>query len=272
MKEFFFLAGMQRSGATVLSSILNQNLDLWVSPASPLFRMMVTQSQSHNELENIDYNRSAAIDDTIATIPHAFYQDKSAKYIIDKNLNWTSSTGVEVITKYITKNVKIICPVRNVLDVLTSFDTIINAHPDSKNNQMDEQVLATTFADKPLADRRADFLMQHDKDVSLSLKFMKHATLPQFRHLFHFVEYDDFISNPEQEINKIYDFLEIKKYNHEFENIEDSSGISENSLTGIKNLHKIRPKLEKKSRRPEDVFLPETLRRYSGLEFWRELR
>jgi hypothetical protein len=101
---------------------------------------------------------------------------------------------------------------------------------------------------------------------------MKHAAMPQFRHLFHFVEYDDFISNPEQEINKIYDFLEIKKYNHEFENIEDSSGISENSLTGIKNLHKIRPKLEKKSRRPEDVFLPETLRRYSGLEFWRELR
>jgi sulfotransferase len=272
MKEFFFLAGMQRSGATVLSSILNQNLDLWVSPASPLFRMMVTQSQSHNELENIDYNRSAAIDDTIATIPHAFYQDKSAKYIIDKNLNWTSPTGVEVIAKYITKNVKIICPVRNVLDVLTSFDTIINAHPDSKNNQMDEQVLATTFADKPLADRRADFLMQHDKDVSLSLKFMKHATLPQFRHLFHFVEYDNLTTNPEKEINKIYDFLEIPKYNHEYQNITDSSGISRESLTGIKDLHTIRPQVQKLSKRPQDVFLPETIKKYSGLEFWRELR
>jgi hypothetical protein len=106
MKEFFFLAGMQRSGATIISQILNQNPDIWVSPASPLFRMMVTQSQSHNELENIDYNRSAAIDDVIATIPHAFYQDKPAKYIVDKNLNWPSPTGVEVITKYITKNVE----------------------------------------------------------------------------------------------------------------------------------------------------------------------
>ena len=262
---------MQRSGATIISQILNQNPDIWVSPASPLFRMMVTQSQSHNELENIDYNRSAAIDDVIATIPHAFYQDKSAKYIIDKNLNWPSPTGVEAITKYITKNVKIICPVRNVLDVLTSFDTIINAHPDSKNNQMDEQVLATTFADKPLADRRADFLMQHDKDVSLSLKFMKHALIPEYRHLFHFVDYDDFITNPEKEINKIYDFLEIKKYNHEFENIVDSSGISRESLTGIKDLHTIRPKVQKVSKRPQDVFLPETIKRYSGLEFWRNI-
>ena len=271
MKEFFFLAGMQRSGATVLSSILNQNPDMWVTPASPLFRMMVTQSQSHNELENIDYNTSAEIDNVIATIPHAFYQDKSAKYIIDKNLNWPSPQGVEVITKYITKNVKFICPVRNVLDVLTSFDTIVNAHPDSKNNIMDEQVLATIDTDKPLADRRADFLMRHDKDVSLSLNFMKHAAIPEYRHLFHFVEYDDLINNPEKEINKIYAFLEIEKYNHKFTNIKDRSGISEKSLTGIKNLHKIRPKLEKKSRKPEDVLMPETIKRYSGLEFWREI-
>ena len=265
------MAGMQRSGATIISQILNQNPDIWVSPASPLFKMMLTQAQSHNELENIDYNRSAAIDDVIATIPHAFYQDKSAKYIIDKNLNWPSPQGVELITKYITKNVKFICPVRNVLDVLVSFDTIINAHPESKNNQMDEQVLATTFPDKPLADRRADFLMQHDKDVALSLNFMKHALVPQYRHLFHFIDYDDFINNPQEEINKIYAFLEIENYNHEFENIKDVSGISENSLTGIKHLHTIRPTLEKISRRPEDVFLPETIRRYSGLEFWRAI-
>jgi len=262
---------MQRSGATILSQILNQNPDIWVSPASALFRMMVTQTQSHNELENIDYNRSAAIDDTIATIPHAFYQDKSAKYIIDKNLNWPSPLGVEIITKYITKNVKFICPVRNVLDVLTSFDTIINASEDSKNNQMDEQAIAQTFGNQPLADRRAEFLMRNDKDVSLSLNFMRHATRPEYRHLFHFVEYDDFTNDPKKEIDKVYDFLEIKKYNHEFENIKDVSGISENSVVGIKNLHKIRPTVQKVSRKPEEVFLPQTIARYSGLEFWRNI-
>jgi hypothetical protein len=158
-----------------------------------------------------------------------------------------------------------------VLDVLTSFDTIINAHPDSKKNQMDEQVLATTFADKPLADRRAEFLMRHDKDVSLSLNFMKNALVPEYRHLFHFVDYDNFVTDPEKEINKIYEYLAIEKYNHEFENITDSSGISRESLTGIKDLHTIRPTVQKISRRPEDVFLPETIRRYSGLEFWRNI-
>jgi hypothetical protein len=101
---------------------------------------------------------------------------------------------------------------------------------------------------------------------------MKHATLPQFRHLFHFVEYDDLTTNPEQEINKIYDFLEIPKYNHKYQNIVDSSGISRESLTGIKDLHTIRPQVQKLSKRPQDVLLPETIKKYSGLEFWRELR
>ena len=82
MKQFFFLAGMQRSGATVLSAILNQNPDVWVSPASPLYRMMSTQIQSYNELENKDYNRDTAIDNVIKNIPHNFYADKQVKYIM----------------------------------------------------------------------------------------------------------------------------------------------------------------------------------------------
>jgi len=85
------------------------------------------------------------------------------------------------------------------------------------------------------------------------------------------MEYENIITNPKAEVDKIYDFLEIPKYNHVYENITDPSGISENSLTGIKNLHTIRPNIQKKSRNPQNVLLPETIRRYSGLEFWRNI-
>jgi hypothetical protein len=100
---------------------------------------------------------------------------------------------------------------------------------------------------------------------------MKHALIPEYRKYFHFVDYDDFVADPKKEIEKIYAFLEIENYTHEFENVKDVSNISEDSLTGIKHLHTIRPTVQKISRRPEDVFLPETIRRYSGLEFWRNL-
>lgn len=243
---------------------------MWVTPASPLFRMMVTQSASYNDLEHVDYPRTEAINNVMSSIPHAFYADKEAKYIIDKNLNWSGPIGVEMIVKYITLNVKIICPVRNILDILVSFDTIINSNPSSKDNLIDKLVLEDTLDDEPMADRRANWLMRHTGDNPIALQFMKAAKNPDYRHIFHFVDYDDLTTNPEQEINKIYDFLEIEKYNHKFENIEDPTGISKKSFTGINNLHKIRPKLEKKSRKPEDVLMPETIQRYSNLEFWKQ--
>ena len=271
MKEFFFLAGLQRSGATIISQILNQNPDIWVSPASPLFGMMKSVFESHYSPEYVDYQRPDAMAEVLHRMPHAFYNDKSAKYVIDKNLNWPTPIGVEIIARYVSANIKIICPVRNILDILTSFDTIISAHPDSANNQIDQAVLTNTPANKPLADRRADLLMQQDKDIFACLHNMKHALIPEHRKMFHFVDYDDFINNPQEEINKIYAFLEIENYNHEFENVKDISGISEDSLTGIKHLHTIRPTIQKISRRPEDVFLPETIEKYSGLEFWRNI-
>jgi hypothetical protein len=262
---------MQRSGATIISQILNQNPDIWVSPASPLFTMMKQTFEIHGLPEYIDYQRPEAMAEVMHTMPQAFYFDKPQKYIIDKNLNWPTPIGVEMLARYVTRNIKIICPVRGILDILASFDTIINAHPESANNQIDQAVLNNTFPDKPMADRRADLLMRQDKDIYACLHNMKHALIPEYRNIFHFVDYDDFVKDPKKEIEKIYAFLEIENYTHEFENVKDVSGISENSLTGIKHLHTIRPTIQKTSRRPEDVFLPETIRRYSGLEFWRNI-
>ena len=271
MKEFFFLAGLQRSGATILSQVLNQNPNIWVSPASPLWQMMKHVHEMHGAPEYVDYPRPQAMVETLYHMPRAFYHDKQAKYIIDKNLNWPSPIGVEMAAKYITNKVKIICPVRNILDILVSFDTIISANPESKINTIDQKVLLETAANRPLADRRADWLMQEGRDIFACLHHMRHALIPEYRHLFHFVEYDDFINDPEKEIAKIYAFLEIESFPHEFKNVEDVSGISQDSLTGIRDLHTIRPTISKTSRKPEDVFLPETINKYSGLEFWRAI-
>ncbi len=186
------MAGLQRSGATILSSILNQNPDLWVSPASPMLQMMINATQTFDSFEHKDYDRGNAISNAIAAIPQNFYYDKQANYIVDKNLNWTSVNGVEVAHRYINQNIKIICPVRDILDILVSFDTIINAHPESQQNAlMDKEVLLETFPDKPMADRRADWLMKFGNDIMRCINNMKHAINPEYRHLFHFVEYDD---------------------------------------------------------------------------------
>ena len=270
-KKLFFMAGLQRTGATLLSSILNQNKDMCVPPASALLQLMVKQTEAYDAPANIDYPRTDSIANVIKITPYAFYADKDAKYIIDKNINWTSPHGMHVIQTYISDNVKIICPVRDIIDILVSFDTIINAMDDKSSVIMDRLVQSETLADKPMADRRADWLMKENNDISMCIHNMKLAANPLYRKMFHFVEYEDIINNPKAEVDKIYDYLEIPKYNHSYENISDDTGISENSITGIKNLHTIRPDIHKTSRNAHTVLLPETISKYSKLEFWRNI-
>lgn len=272
MKKIFFLAGLQRSGATLLSSILNQNPDMLVTPASPLFRLMAAQNTIYNTAENEDYRVDENITSVMIQTPQLFYKKSDAKYVIDKNLNWQTPFGLSLASQYISDSPKIICPVRSIPEILTSFDSIITSVDDNKNNRIDANVANETIPVGEFADRRANWLMRHDKDIPICLDGMKLALNPELRHIFLFVEYEDLISEPEKQIQRIYEFLEIEQFEHEYQNIVDPSGISEESpVTGIKYLHRIRPKIEKKSKNPEDVLSPDTIRRYSGLEFWRNL-
>ena len=271
-KSFFFLSGLQRSGATLLSSILNQNPDIWASPASPLFRLMAAETATYDTAENIDYDRKDGIARSIAHTPLAFYADKEAKYVIDKNLNWQTANGISLIRTYMSERPKIICPVRAIPEILASFDSIITGVDGNEANAIDAAVMRETVPVGNLADRRAEWLMRHDKDIPICLNGMKLALNPELRDMFLFVEYDDLVSDTEGQIKRIYEFLEIEPFEHEYQNIVDPTEISENSpLTGIRHLHKVRPKIEKKSVNPEDVLSEDTIRRYSGLEFWRSI-
>ena len=271
-KSFFFLAGLQRSGATLLSSILNQNPDMWVSPASPLFRLMVAETSIYDSAENLDYDRKDGIAQAIARAPHAFYADKEAKYVIDKNLNWQTPNGVGLMKTYMTEKPKIICPVRSIPEILASFDSIITSVKGNEENAIDAAVMRETVPVGSLADRRAEWLMRYDKDITICLNGMKLALNPELRDMFLFVEYNDLVSDTEAQVKRIYEFLEIEQFEHEYQNIVDPTEISEDSpITGIKHLHRVRPKIEKRSVNPEEVLSKETINRYSGMEFWRSI-
>jgi hypothetical protein len=267
-KEFFFMAGLQRSGATLLSSILNQNPDIYCSPSSPLFPILADAQKSYRLPQNKDFDRSAGINSVLKNIANNFYSDYNQHNVIDKNHWWTTPIGVDSINNYITQDIKIICPVRDIVEVLASFNTIIEKNKDkNKDNAIDLGALEFTHPDKDMSDRRADFLMMPNQDIATHLFGMGFAKQPEFRHMFHFIEYNDIVGNPEKVLNDLYDYLEIEKFDHVFEGLKTE--LPSESITGIYDLHKVNPKIEKRSIDPKNIFSEETLRKYSGLEFWR---
>lgn len=273
-KNFYFIAGLQRSGGTLISAILNQNPDVWAAPTSPLLGMMQTLTETFDTQQNQDFDRSLDIVNTLKGIPQNFYESRHETNIIDKNHWWSTPDALNVVHKYIQEDmsqIKVICPVRNILEILASFNTIIEKTPESiGNNNIDKGALRFTAPDLSPADRRAEFLMMPNQDVQTHLFGMRQANNPKHRHIFHFVEYDNLVADPKTEIDKIYDFLGIEKFEHDFNNLKSQE--KPDSSTGMYNLHTVRPSIEKKSVDPTSVFSPEIIQRYSNMEFWRNIK
>jgi sulfotransferase len=270
-KKIFFMSGLPRSGGTLLSSILNQNPNIYSSPTSPLLQMLFEFEKCFNFNNSLNFDRNDALTFVLKNISKNFYSDQNKKYIIDKHHSWADTKAVELISKYITEDIKIICPVRDIVEVLASFNSIIEKNIiKNKNNFIDNNVETYTYPDKPMPDRRAEVLMMPDKDIAAILYGMSFAKNPKFRHMFHFIEYNDIVANPKKVLDDLYDYLEIEKFNHIFEGLE--SNIPAENTIGIYDLHTIRPTIERNSVDPKSVFSENTIRKYSGLEFWRDLK
>lgn len=273
-KNIYFIAGLQRSGGTLISAILNQNPDIWAAPTSPLLPMLIELSPVFDGQSNQDFDRSLDLTNVLKGVPQNFYQSRHEKNILDKNHAWSTPDAVDIISKFIVEDInkiKIICPVRNILEILASFNTIIEKTPESVgNNNIDRGAINFTAPDLAIPDRRAEFLMMPNQDINTHLYGMRQALKPKLRHMFHFVEYNDIIEKTKETMDGIYDFLELEKFNHTFDNLQSQE--KPNSSTGMYNLHTVRSKVEKKSINPEEIFSPEVIRKFSNLEFWRDIK
>ena len=126
-KTYFFESGLPRSGSTLLSAILNQNPDLHCGAISPVLEVMYyTEQYFEGSEQALAYPKPDQHHKIISSVIDNYYSDRNEKYVIDKCRAWTNN--VDRIKKYITKTPKILCPVRDVLEILASFIEMI--HPD----------------------------------------------------------------------------------------------------------------------------------------------
>jgi sulfotransferase len=269
------MGGLTRSGGTLLSAILNQNPDIHVSEVSPICDLTYKVNQLFDY--STEYNACPFENrriNVLKSLIDNYYYDIDAKYIIDKQHSWTTEYNISMIKSLYTDNVKIICPVRNVLEILSSYITLLKKN---KNNIsfIDREILkfgAFNVSEDELNDLRCDWLMSKHGTLRSQLMSLEYCLNYDHKNMILFVEYDDLVSNPKKEINKIYNFLEIKHFNHNFKEISYTSSSLDNEVYGISNLHSIRKKIKKTSPKIEEVLSKKTIEKYKNLEFWRNIK
>lgn len=273
-KTFYFMAGLPRSGSTLLSSILNQNPKFYSGPSSPVLGAMfaVEQNFMDNELYH-GYPKPDQVREIIGNIPHHFYSDVQQPVVFDKNRAWTAR--VPYIEGYIGEQAKILVPVRRIDEILTSILTMIHRNPFEEGqpriNFVDEQLIKT---DVPINDlNRCMYLLGEGGIVYESLNAIMEGFTQNMNDKMHFVDYDDLVNSPKETMENIYDFLEEEFYDHDFESISNIHREDDLITYGLSDMHEVRSKVKKTSPSPASVLPEEIIDLYkenrTRLEFWK---
>ena len=273
-KKYYFMSGLPRSGSTLLSTLLNQNPNLHSGPSSPVLGAMYT-AHDHvltNELY-IGFPKPDCANKIVGSIIDGWYSDVKKPIVIDKNRAWCAR--VPFIEGYIKpEETKIIVPVRKVDEILASFLTMIHRNPyeegQPKINFVDEMLIKR---DSPLNDENRCQLLLGDGGILYdSLNAIMLGFEEGHRDKFHFVDYNDLMSDPQGELDKIYEFLGEESFEHSFDNLENPHREDDLATYGLRDMHEVRSEFKKKSTHPSAILPPSIIELYNNnrqtLEFW----
>lgn len=270
MRQFFFLSGLPRSGSTLLSSILNQNPEIYSGANSPVCGMMFNLERSILASEQYQaYPKPEVMPSVVCGVLENYYSDRKEPIIIDKCRSWSMQENVSVLLRNLPYDPKIILMVRDIHEILASFINLVNENPDTPSF-IDHEIQARQEFNfyRPINDIRCDHLMRPKGLIDDPMYGVAFAMLPENREYFHIVEYKDLINNTENTIKDIYNFLEIHTFKHDFNNIKNIAH-EDDRIYGLKGMHDVRSSISKSSINPQEILSPYILNKYAGLEFWR---
>ena len=269
-KKFYFMSGLPRSGSTVLSSILNQNPRFYSGPSSPVLGAMfaVEQNFMGNELYH-GYPKPNQVKEIIGSVPHHFYSDVQKPVVIDKNRAWTAR--IPYIQGYIGQQAKIICPVRDIDEILTSMIMMIRRNPyregQERINFIDEQLVKLNI---PLSDdNRCEYIAGPQGILGQSLSAIVEGFEQGFGDHIHFVEYKDLVNNPEETLSKLYEFLGEEPYEHTFDNLQNQNREKDLETYGLSDMHQVHSKLQSTGIDPSEILSKEILDKCKSMNSWR---
>ena len=276
-KKFFYLAGLPRTGSTVLGEILNQNDHIHVSPASPLSEIVseVLAKWRTNTVTLKAYQHPEQLPNVWRGVRQGMYQHRQEPIIIDKSWAWHMNDAIDSTRRILGEEMKVICTVDDVTACLASFIMRIRANPDYVS-YIDDYLRQQR---KELSDaNRCIALMDPAIGTSVGWCYenLKQTWQGKNRNNLLLIERADLVRDPETVLERIYAFLEIPELaqwgdgqQHYFDRIEKEITENDGSAYGIPDLHQLGPKLRDRQWQAKDVLGNQLFFKYKRMEFWR---
>lgn len=261
-KKFHIIAGLPRSGSTLLCNLLNQNLKCHATETSALSRILTSVKAGWENIpENVASNNINKKEAVLKAIVQGYFEDINKEVIFDRNRAWASEP--ELAKLVFGKDTKIILCVRNLVDILASFEKLFR-----KNNSVFDITDKKLYPDNfNTVEKRCDIWASTKGPVGSSLEILKELFIRSYDNLL-IVEFDELIMNTQETLNKIYKFIEEDNFVHDLENIEQTI-FEDDRFHGMLGLHNIQNKIVIPTNDSRLVLGNAVYKKYNGGEFWR---
>lgn len=262
---YHFISGLPRSGSTLLCNILAQNPRFHTTGTSGIMDVMFgVRNQWNNLVEFKAAPNEPAKLRVLRGILENFYGDVEKPVVFDKCRGWLSL--IEMIEFVLGHKAKILVPVRDMRDVLASFEKLWRLNAKTSQTGLES---ANYFKFQTI-EGRTDSWLQGDQPVGLAYNRIRDAVARGFSDRMYFVHFERLTSEPEKVMNEIYDFLEEPRFKHNFDHVEQVTW-EDDAIHGLKNLHSIRSKVEPIEPQWQKVLGP-FAEKFGQLNFWNQQR
>ena len=258
----YFIAGLPRSGSTLLAALLRQNPRFhaaMTSPLGPLVNACLNAMGAENEFA-VFFKDEQKRSILRGLFENYYHHLDTPEVIFDTNRMWSSKLPV---LRALYPETKVICCVRNPAWVMDSVERLV------RKNAFDVSRMFNTAAERATVYSRADALLHPGRMIGFAWSALKEAYYGEDSDMMLLVDYDLLASRPAEVMPLIYRFIGQPPFEHDFEHVEYEAEDFDHQLL-VKGLHTVRGRVELKPR--HSILPPDLFQRCQDLIFWNDRR
>ena len=240
MEKIFYQSSLPRAGSTLLQNILAQNPDIYSTPTSGVLELIFGARANYTNGAEFKAQDAETMKKGWQAFAKngmdAFYNaitDK--KYVVDKSRGW--GIHYDFLQFVHNEEPKIICMVRDLRDIFTSMEGNFRKYPEKQSTILDWSKGQGTTVPK-----RVDIWAQQPP-IGLAIERLSEIFRTGIINKMLFIKFEDLCLYPDTTMIKIYEYLNISHFQHDFDNIEQVTK-EDDEVYGVFGDHVIRKKLE----------------------------
>lgn len=239
VQRVFYNSSLPRAGSTLIQNILAQNPDIHSTPTSGIFEMLMNaRNYFSNGIEFKAQDQTQMEEGFKGMLRgslYGFYNSITDKpYVIEKSRGW----GMERdFIHAFDPDPKIICMVRDIRAIYASLEKKYRSNPLVETGIANWGDLTGTTTDKRMV------VWSNNPPIGPAMDRLYQVLVQGTHQHILFVKFEDLCLNPESQLRRIYEYLKIPYFQHDFENIPQATH-EDDRWYGIFGDHMIRNELK----------------------------